>query len=179
MTLTHRLRLLGPIAVVCVALDQITKAVAKKYLTLTDLHSLLGDTVRLQLAHNRGAFLSLGDALPEVWRQSVFTVGVGVLLLALLIFTLRAKTVDRYMLIALVLIVSGGASNLADRLIYGGYVVDFVQVGIGWLRTGVFNVADMVIMAGTFLLLFDVFRKRGPAAPDSSAPGPSTPDPSA
>ena len=42
---------------------------------------------------------------------------------------------------------------------YGGYVVDFVQVGVGPVRTGVFNIADMAIMAGAFLLLIDAFRK--------------------
>jgi signal peptidase II len=33
-------------------------------------------------------------------------------------------------------------------------VIDFLNVGIGSLRTGIFNVADMAIMLGVFLLLF-------------------------
>jgi signal peptidase II len=44
-----------------------------------------------------------------------------------------------------------------------GSVVDFLNVGIGSLRTGIFNVADMAIMLGVALLLLAELRK--PAAP--------------
>jgi signal peptidase II len=49
---------------------------------------------------------------------------------------------------------AGGASNLIDRLIYDGYVLDFLNVGVGSVRTGIFNVADAFIMAGVILLIF-------------------------
>jgi len=159
LTLTQRLSRIGIIALSCVALDQLTKAIAKSYLNLSDTHAFLADTVRFRLAHNTGAFLGLGDSLPESARQMLFTLGVGALLIGVLIYAVLSKAVDRVGLIALALIFSGGASNLGDRIAYGGYVVDFVQMGIGPLRTGVFNVADMAIMAGAFLLLFDAFRK--------------------
>jgi signal peptidase II len=127
---------------------------------LGELHEYLGGSVRLILAHNTGAFLSLGAYLPETLRYALLTVGVGVLLLALLVYAIVGKEIDRLGVISLALIFAGGASNLGDRFVYGGYVVDFVQMGIGSLRTGIFNVADMAIMAGTFMLLFDTFRKR-------------------
>jgi signal peptidase II len=159
LTSAQRAKWIGLITVVCVALDQLSKVIAKSYLNLTDVHSFLGDTVRFTLAHNRGAFLSLGASLPESIRQPLFSVGVGVLLIALLVYALRSKTLDRLAVTALALVFAGGASNLGDRVVYGGYVVDYVQLGIGWLRTGVFNIADMAIMAGAFILLFDAFRK--------------------
>jgi signal peptidase II len=159
LPLTQRIKWIGLITLACVLLDQISKVIAKSYLNLTEVHSFLGDTVRFTLAHNRGAFLSLGASLPESIRQPLFSVGVGALLIALLVYALRSKTLDRLAVIALALIFSGGASNLGDRIVYGGYVVDYVQVGIGWLRSGVFNIADLAIMAGTFILLFDAFRK--------------------
>jgi len=53
----------------------------------------------------------------------------------------------------------GGLSNLVDRIAYDGHVVDFLNIGIGSLRTGIFNVADMAITAGALLLAFDSFRK--------------------
>ena len=56
--------------------------------------------------------------------------------------------------IALSFICAGGFSNLFDRIAYNGYVVDFFNIGINGLRTGIFNVADVAIMAGAFLLLF-------------------------
>ena len=51
------------------------------------------------------------------------------------------------------LFLAGGASNWVDRLVHGR-VVDFLNLGIGPLRTGVFNVADVAIMAGLGLLLW-------------------------
>ena len=54
-------------------------------------------------------------------------------------------------LIAVALFASGGASNLIDRLVRGS-VIDFMNVGVGPVRTGIFNVADVAVMAGAALL---------------------------
>jgi signal peptidase II len=162
LTLNQKLAWISGIVFSCVGLDQLTKAVAKSRLNLFETHSLLGDTVRFRLAHNTGAFLSLGDSLPDSLRLLLFTAGVGALLIGVLIYAVFSRAVDRAGLVALALIFAGGASNLGDRMVYGGYVVDFVQMGIGPLRTGVFNIADMAIMAGALLLLLDAFRKGRP-----------------
>ena len=42
----------------------------------------------------------------------------------------------------------GGVGNLIDRVLFENGVIDFLNVGIGNLRTGIFNVADMAIMTG-------------------------------
>jgi signal peptidase II len=162
LTLSQKLSRIGITVFSCIALDQLSKAIAKSLLNLYDAHLFLGGTVRFQLAHNTGAFLGLGDSLPDAVRQLLFTIGVGALLIGVLAYALVSKAVDRVGVIALALIFSGGASNLGDRIVYGGYVVDFAQMGIGPLRTGVFNIADMAIMAGAFLLLLEAFRKNGP-----------------
>jgi signal peptidase II len=159
ISFARRLVWIAVTALACVGLDQFTKAIAKSQLTLGDLHSFWGDTVRFQLAHNTGAFLSLGASLPDSVRQLVLSVGVGLLLSGLLVYAFISKVLDRTAITALALIFAGGVSNLGDRIVYGGYVVDFVQLGIGPVRTGIFNVADMAIMAGTFMLLIDAFRK--------------------
>ena len=48
---------------------------------------------------------------------------------------------------------AGGASNWIDRVMHGS-VIDFMNVGIGPFRTGIFNVADMAIMLGTGIVVF-------------------------
>jgi signal peptidase II len=53
----------------------------------------------------------------------------------------------------------GGLGNLIDRVFNAGAVTDFVVVGVGPLRTGVFNWADVLIMAGGGLLLLGVARR--------------------
>ena len=57
-----------------------------------------------------------------------------------------------WLLIGTGLVLAGGASNWMDRLVRGS-VVDFLNVGVGPLRTGIFNVADMAIMLGLTVLL--------------------------
>jgi len=158
MTKLMRLALLAVIAVASVGCDQLTKTLAQERLQQGEVHSYLGDTVRVQLAHNYGAFLSLGASLSEEWRQGLWSIGVGIVLICMLGYALFARLMDRPTLIALALIVAGGASNLYDRLIYGGYVIDFLNVGLGPVRTGIFNVADMGIMAGAFIMLWSTLR---------------------
>ena len=59
----------------------------------------------------------------------------------------------------MILFVAGGMSNLIDRVAMGS-VIDFMNVGIGSFRTGIFNVADGAIMAGVALLIADHYRAR-------------------
>jgi signal peptidase II len=142
-----------------VGCDQVTKAVARSLLPESGAWSFLGDTVRLELAHNRGAFLSLGAALPEGWRQAIFLVGAGGVLLVLLGYVLFSRSLSAGATVGLALVMAGGVGNLVDRILYGGYVVDFLNVGIGPLRTGIFNVADMALLAGALVLIAG--RRRG------------------
>jgi signal peptidase II len=137
-----------------VGCDQATKSVAKAYLSGTQPIVLLGDTIRLELAKNYGAFLSLGSAIGESSSGIVLSVVVGLVLGGLLVYLFVSRPQNPLVGVSIALIVGGGVSNLIDRLRYGGYVVDFLNVGIGSLRTGIFNVADMAIMAGVVLWAF-------------------------
>ena len=69
----------------------------------------------------------------------------------------------------LVLFVAGGSSNWIDRLLHGR-VVDFLNLGIGPVRTGVFNVADVAIMAGALLVILGSFRQHPSMAGDRTPP---------
>lgn len=138
--------------------DQATKWVAKRWLRPSDFFSYAGDTFRLQYAENSGAFLGLGATLPDPWRHLIFTVLVGIFLLALLVYLLRSRELTPFTTICLAFICAGGLSNLIDRIAYDGRVVDFLNVGIGPLRTGIFNLADMAITFGALLMLFESFR---------------------
>ena len=167
MSTTKRLLLIFTILFSCVGCDQATKSVAKAYLSETHAVVLLGDTVRLQVAKNYGAFLSLGSSIGEASRGIFMSVVVGLVLASLLAYLLVTKPQNTVVGVAIALIVGGGVSNLIDRLRYGGYVVDFLNVGIGSLRTGIFNVADMAIMLGVFLWLFSdrLWAKKSPTNP--------------
>ncbi|HWH79770.1 MAG TPA: signal peptidase II, partial [Candidatus Binatus sp.] len=143
MTTLPRFAIVFLITVSCVILDQATKFIAKAFLAPDALISFAGDTLRLQYAENSGAFLSLGASLPEPWRNLVFTVLVGIFLFGLLGYVLLSRSLPVNAVNCLSFVFAGGISNLIDRIAYDGRVVDFLNVGIGPLRTGIFNVADM------------------------------------
>ena len=142
------------IVLTCVGCDQATKYTAKHFLEGQRTLSYLGDMFRLGYAENSGAFLSLGSNLPDVVRTLIFTGFAGLFLVFFAVYLLRNETINRLAMIAGSLIVAGGIGNLIDRIVNNGAVIDFLNVGIGSLRTGIFNVADMSIMAGIFMFLF-------------------------
>jgi signal peptidase II len=134
-----------------VGCDRVTKHIAAQKLVGLPTQSYLADTLRLGYAENTGGFLSLGADLPAPVRTLIFSVATGGLLVLLIAAAWRNGW-NRWRTVALSLFIAGGASNWIDRLA-SGRVVDFLNVGVGSLRTGVFNVADMAIMAGVALLL--------------------------
>jgi signal peptidase II len=140
----------------CVGCDQFTKGVVRAHLVLGEGTSYLGDTLRVTHVENTGAFLSIGEALPDSVRWSIFIVAVGLISLGALAAALFARGLGRVQIIALSLIAGGGIGNWIDRLANDGRVTDFLNVGFGGLRTGIFNVADMVLLAGVGLYALSV-----------------------
>ncbi len=148
----------------CIGCDQSTKWIAKTRLPKFQTISLAGDLARLQYAENPGAFLSLGASLPENWRRTLFTTGAGALLLALLVYILFVSQGGACSQMALSLVCGGGLSNFYDRFAHGGCLVNFLKVGIGPLRTGIFNVADMAILLGIVVLALSSHVPSSPGA---------------
>jgi len=138
----------------CVGCDQVTKNMARHSLLDVGTISFLGDTLRLQYAENSGGFLSLGAAIPAHLRHWIFSGIVGVGLLGIMLYLLTARRLRLAKTMALSLVLAGGIGNLLDRLFNDGRVVDFMNVGIGPLRTGIFNVADVAISAGRVWLVW-------------------------
>lgn len=135
-----------------VAGDQLTKLLAVKYLSAGPPVSLFNDVLRFEYIENRGGFLGFLNGLPEDIRTILLTFCVAALLLAGLAFVVCSSRLSRSTLALVTLVLGGGIGNLIDRLVNAGGVIDFVSVGIGWLRTGIFNVADVYIFFGSFAL---------------------------
>jgi signal peptidase II len=175
MTKLKRTLLILLIVVSCVGCDQATKSIVKSFLPHSLMLSYFGDTVRIQYTENNGAFLSLGSSLPEKWRGLIFIGGVSVFLILALCYLLLASKINALAVIAFSLVLGGGFSNLLDRIAYNGNVVDFMNLGIGSLRTGIFNAADVAIMVGMLLLVFGSMRQKNPSATEK-APDPDAPE---
>lgn len=149
-----------------VGCDRITKQIAVDALAHLPRQSFLADTIRLEFAENRGAFLGLGSQWPEAVRLALFTIGNSVMLALLVLLVIRLR-LSGALLVGASLFLAGGLSNLADRVARGS-VVDFMNVGVGPLRTGIFNVADLAIMAGAIIVALSVISPGG--KPESPAP---------
>ena len=160
MSIVKRLLLILLVLVACVGCDQSTKMYAEAKLPRAQPLSLLSDTVRFQVTHNEGSFLSLGASAPKAWRLATLRVGVSAMLQALLAYALFFGAGRAPFIFALALVHAGGASNLIDRFVNDGYVVDFINLGAGPIRTGIFNIADVAITAGALLLLIQSWRRR-------------------
>src|SRR5262245_23021793 len=147
--------------------DRATKHLAGVHLAGWPQRTYLGGAVRLAYVRNAGGFLGMGADLPARPRTVAITIGTGVLLFVLGIGLWRGGW-GRAEAVGLGLVWAGGASNLADRLLQGS-VPDFMNVGIGPLRTGIFNVADLAITLGVLLCLWHgPWRTRRPPSPVQS-----------
>ena len=148
------------IIAVNIACDQGTKIAARKTLQGKGTVRVIRDTFVLRYVENEGAFLSFGARWPR-WARYVFLiVGPGLLVCGLAVYILIARSLRRIHLAAYCCIIGGGLSNLIDRLLYGGRVSDFMNLGIGNLRTGIFNFADLSVLLGVVLLLFTLGKPR-------------------
>ena len=153
-----------------VGCDQFTKEIAKDRLMGVGTKSYVSDTFRLMYAENTGVFLGLGKNLPRAVRFTLFTLGVATVLALLLANVLRTPAWDAWHGTAITLIVAGGFGNLIDRVFNDGVVIDFMNLGMGGLRTGIFNVADVCITTGvSVFIVSEIIRHFKP-----SPPGPET-----
>jgi signal peptidase II len=150
--------------VVTIGCDRVTKHVATAALAGMPDRSYLADTVRIGYVENPGGFLSFGADLPPAARTAIFTGATGLALVALAFLVVRRRW-NGVAALGVTLFVAGGASNWFDRIVHGS-VVDFLNLGIGPLRTGVFNVADVAIMIGVGLFVVaELWPPPSPAAP--------------
>lgn len=134
--------------------DQVTKSIATDTLVGEPPKAFLYGTVQLVYAENSGAFLGLGGNLPEGIRFLLLTVLNGVVIAGVFVFLLARWRMPRAQFAGLALVVAGGVGNMIDRVVNDGRVTDFLVLGVGPVRTGIFNVADVAIVLAGVLLVF-------------------------
>ena len=137
----------------CLGCDQATKRIAIEQLKGTPPQSFLYDTVRLQYAENPGAFLGLGGEMSPLARWVALVLFNGLIAAGMAGMLLWSKSLSTARAAACALLLSGALGNLIDRVRFDGLVIDFLNLGVGPLRTGIFNVADVAITLGAVLLV--------------------------
>src|SRR5437773_7197048 len=141
-----RILLVAGVAIVVFALDRVTKAWVSENIPLGTARPVIGEYVRIVHAQNTGAAFGL---LPE--RTTLLSV-LSVIAVLAIVYYYRQIASNSWLVAATLGMQLGGASgNLLDRVTQG-YVVDFVDVGVGEVRFWAFNVADSSIVGGIILV---------------------------
>lgn len=138
-------------------LDKASKLLAIAFLKGKPAISFLNDFVVFTYAENTGAFLSFGSSFNFVIKTIVMLIiPMAVCLFGIFWCMFKEKYISRCIILST--IIGGGLGNLIDRIIHNFTVVDFLNFGIGSLRTGVLNIADLSVTFGVILfVIFDYF----------------------
>ena len=151
-------------------IDRAGKYLAIEYLAGGLSRSYLGDLLRLEFVKNTGALLGFGSQLPEEIRRWVMPLSTIAILIWVSVLLAREKRFG-WAAAGFALVWGGGFANLADRIAFGE-VVDFFNIGIGSLRTGTSNLADVAIVVGIPLILIGWWPEARGAEGDSDFPNP-------
>ena len=156
-------RLFWPILIVVVAVDVLTKAIAVRALSPARVpHDLIGEYLRFTLVYNPGAAFGLHVGEHSRWVFMALTIGALLILGRLYIL---AAPGDRSRVAALALVCGGAIGNLIDRIRSPLGVVDFLDVGVGDTRWPTFNVADIAVSVGAFVLAIVLWAEDRPEQP--------------
>lgn len=147
-----RVGIVTSIWLLIIALDQGSKLWARTVLTTTSEINLFEGLLRFTLVYNNKGFLGILENVPEPLRYTVLIFGVAALLIFAILWLYRGNTLLGSKALPLSFIIGGGVSNLIDRLLHSGNVTDYISLGIGHVRTGIFNLADVAILSGSFAL---------------------------
>ena len=131
-----------------VAIDQGTKALATSLVDRGDRVEVL-PFLAFETVRNKGVAFGLGGDISAVLIGATI-----VLLLGLLVFLAARAGGGRLLWLPAALLLGGALGNLADR-VRDGAVIDFIDLPL-WPT---FNLADVAIVVGVLLLLFDVERE--------------------
>ena len=139
-----------PVLIVVAAVDSVTKALAASRLVPQGIpHAIYGEWIRFTLVHNPGAAFGLHVGTYSRWIFMILTI-VALIILGRLYAATRPGDLLRTMSLALVC--GGAIGNLIDRITSRDGVVDFIDIGFGDSRWPTFNIADMAVSIGAFLL---------------------------
>lgn len=113
-------------------------------------YQLIGSFLQIIRGENSGGLFGILQGSAPL--LAVLSIGV---ILALVIFHERER-LSRVtpLTVGVGLLIGGAIGNLIDRLTFG-YVLDFIDVGVGSLRFWTFNIADAGISFGIVILLVD------------------------
>jgi signal peptidase II len=141
------------VALIAIAIDQLTKNLAIATLEFGTSYPVLGDLLSWRLLYNDSAGFGLGFGY--TWILAVISAAAA---LATIWYSRKLTSISWSLMIGVFL--GGVVGNLIDRLIRepsvgNGHVVDFIQIPFNF---PIFNLADVFIVSMAFLSVLRVMR---------------------
>jgi len=140
------------VAVLTIILDLVTKQMAEHFLQYAQPVYVL-PVFDLTLLYNKGAAFSF-LANESGWQRWFFTIIAISVSGVLCVWLMKLKETEKWLAVALALVIGGAIGNLVDRLAYG-HVVDFIHLHWGNKYFPAFNIADSAISVGAAMLIID------------------------
>jgi signal peptidase II len=142
------------ITIAVIILDQVSKQLAEYYLAF-QIPLPVVPSFNLTLSYNTGAAFSF---LSEAggWQRWFFVILAIIVSGVIFLWMRKLPPEDKWVAIALGLVLGGALGNVIDRIIFG-HVIDFIQVYYQQWSWPIFNIADSAISIGVAILLFDGF----------------------
>jgi signal peptidase II len=154
-----RAALIVLVIVINVGCDQFSKQIVRHAVYPYESIHLLDNHLTVTRVENSGAFLSAGDSLPQSTKNIFLSLIPLIAILAGIVYVFTKPGISNNMLAGFCFVIGGGVGNLFDRISYGS-VTDFLFIKFGIFQTGIFNLADVSIMTGVFILFLQLFSKR-------------------
>ena len=125
---------------------------------------VMGDWFKFVYAENPGAAFGFLKGLDPTPRTLIFFFLTMIAFIVIIVINQRLPPSAWLISHALAGILAGAAGNFIDRFRYG-YVIDFIDMDLGFMHWPTYNVADISITLGVLVLLGDMlFNKNSPLA---------------
>jgi signal peptidase II len=146
--------LVSAVLVLNIGCDQMSKKIIRNNFENYQSIEVIKDYFTILKIENTGAFLSWGESFASPLKFMLLSV-IPVCALCLgLVFLFTRHTIQPSLAVGLACMIGGGIGNLFDRIVYGS-VTDFLHINFGFFETGIFNIADLSIMTGMFIILIN------------------------
>jgi signal peptidase II len=140
------------LSLLVILLDQSSKQLVESMLTLYE-SIRVAPFFDLTLLYNKGAAFSfLSDQ--SGWQRWFFVALASGVSLGLTVWLYRLSAAEKWVAVAVSLIIGGAIGNVIDRVLFG-QVIDFLHFHIDQHYWPAFNIADSAITLGVGLMIFD------------------------
>ena len=140
------------LTIVFLILDIISKLLIDYYFELNDSKVIINNFFYITKVYNEGASWSI------MWGMRILLIIISILVLIALFYYQKKFIMNNRNILSFSLLYAGIVGNLLNRLIYG-YVIDFLDFKIFGYNYPVFNIADICIVIGIFLLIIAIIKK--------------------